>query len=63
MCQNANNDEKTTPENFEERIEAALDKIELSISKVLVNLFGLYNVSQVFTFTEGMLYCNAKESI
>jgi phospholipase B1 len=47
----------TTPEKFGSYVEAAVKRIKDNIPKVLVNLIGTFNVSEVFPLRAGQSYC------
>ncbi|KAI8083693.1 hypothetical protein BDF21DRAFT_336998 [Thamnidium elegans] len=47
----------TTPEVFGSYVEAAVERIRNNIPKVLVNLIGTFNVSEVFPLRAGQSYC------
>ncbi|KAI9272278.1 SGNH hydrolase-type esterase domain-containing protein, partial [Helicostylum pulchrum] len=47
----------TTPEVFGNYVEAAVERIRNGIPKVLVNLVGTFNVSQLFPLRAGQSYC------
>lgn len=47
----------TTPEVFGSYVEAAVERIRNSIPKVLINLIGTFNVSEVFPLRAGQSYC------
>lgn len=59
MCGACNSSymDQVTPEKYGAYVENAIDRIHASIPKVLVNLIGTFNVSQVFPLTEGTAYC------
>lgn len=59
MCSACNSSyiNDTTPEVFGSYVEAAVERIRNGIPKVLVNLVGTFNVSEVFPLREGQSYC------
>lgn len=60
MCGACNSSymDEVTPEKYAGYVEAAIDRIHANIPRVLVNLIGTFNVSQVFPLTEGQSYCS-----
>ncbi|CAJ0755152.1 17277_t:CDS:2 [Entrophospora sp. SA101] len=52
-CNNMN----TSPEKFEKVIRDTLDSIMNRIPNTIVNLMGVFNVSQVYDVTHGQKYC------
>ncbi|CAG8537582.1 13608_t:CDS:2 [Ambispora leptoticha] len=49
--------ERVTPRVFEAFIRDTLDTIESKIPNTIVNLLGVFNVSQVYEFAHGRKYC------
>ncbi|KAI8969710.1 hypothetical protein BDB01DRAFT_768090 [Pilobolus umbonatus] len=47
------------PELYGKHLEAAVERIRQKIPKVLVNLIGTFNVSEVYSVTTGQDYCSA----
>lgn len=48
---------EVTPVKFGNYVKAAVEKIQKNIPRVLVNLIGTFNVSQVFPLTSNQTYC------
>lgn len=46
-----------TPELYGKHVEAAVERIRKNIPNVLVNLIGTFNVTGVYSVTEGQDYC------
>ncbi|CAG8615056.1 4971_t:CDS:2, partial [Ambispora gerdemannii] len=49
--------EKVSPREFEKNIRATLKIIEQNIPNTIVNIMGLFNVSQVYAFAKGKSHC------
>lgn len=49
--------DEVTPEKYGSYVESAVEKIQTNIPKVLVNLIGTFNVSQIFPLTSNQSYC------
>ncbi|KAI8969712.1 hypothetical protein BDB01DRAFT_855572 [Pilobolus umbonatus] len=47
------------PELYGKHMEAAVERIRQKVPKVLVNLIGTFNVSEIYSVTTGQDYCNA----
>ncbi|KAI8969709.1 hypothetical protein BDB01DRAFT_816414 [Pilobolus umbonatus] len=47
------------PALYGQHMEAVVERIRQKIPKVLVNLIGTFNVSEVYSVTTGQEYCNA----
>ncbi|KAI8047025.1 uncharacterized protein B0P05DRAFT_567136 [Gilbertella persicaria] len=60
MCNSCEQNEVnyTTPESYGNYVNAAIDRIQQNIPKVLVNLIGTFNVSQIFPLTANQTYCS-----
>jgi phospholipase B1 len=55
--------DQVTPEKFGEYVEAAVERIHANIPKVLVNLIGTFNVSQVLPLSAGHpAYCPSRKT-
>ncbi|KAI8969714.1 hypothetical protein BDB01DRAFT_840127 [Pilobolus umbonatus] len=46
------------PELYGKHVEEAVDRIRTSIPKVIVNLIGTFNVSDIYSVTAGQDYCD-----
>lgn len=53
---------EVTPDKFGCYVEAAVDKIQANIPRVLVNLIATFNVSQIFPLTTDQSYCRYMHS-
>ncbi|CAG8619901.1 5286_t:CDS:2 [Ambispora leptoticha] len=49
--------EKASPHEFESNLRATLEIIEQNVPNTIVNIMGLFNVSQVYAFSKGKSYC------
>ncbi|CAO3679287.1 hypothetical protein G6F70_005299 [Rhizopus microsporus] len=47
----------TTPDQFASHMDAAIERIVTNVPRVLVNVIGAFNVSQLFPVTAGQAYC------
>jgi hypothetical protein len=53
--------DEVTPEKYGDYVEKAVKRIHANVPKVLVNLIGVFNVSQMVRLSAGQAYCaNAK---
>ncbi|PHZ18005.1 uncharacterized protein RHIMIDRAFT_233424 [Rhizopus microsporus ATCC 52813] len=48
-----------TPEGYEKSLNSALRRIRKEVPRVLVNLIGVFNVTNVYELTTGNPYCSA----
>lgn len=49
---------EVTAEKWGSYVEAAIERIKTEIPRTVVNLLGVFEVSQVYTITEGQAYCH-----
>ncbi|KAG0747355.1 hypothetical protein G6F57_007194 [Rhizopus arrhizus] len=52
----------TSPDAFASHIDAAVERIRTNVPRVLVNLIGAFNVSQLFPVTAGQAYCRPQNN-
>jgi lysophospholipase L1-like esterase len=62
ICRSCRTSSLLTADQFEENIKSLLEKIRLQIPRTIVNLYQLFNVSQLYDLTNNSPFCKERRS-
>jgi phospholipase B1 len=60
LCRSCRN--LLSPDQFEDNMKALLERIRLQIPRTIVNMYQLFNVSQLYDLTKDSQYCQQRRS-